>query len=71
MSTTFNERLKAAMALRGYTLEKLAEKIDYSDRAVGVWCRGGSEPKLSAIAALCEVLNVSADWLVRGKGEIE
>lgn len=71
MSTTFSERLKEVMHIRGIGQKKLGEKIDYSESAVHVWCIGGSEPRLNAIVSLCEVLNVSADWLVLGKGEME
>ena len=43
---------------------ELAEKINYSDKAVSKWERGESIPDVSVLLALAQLFGVSIDFLV-------
>ncbi len=49
----------------GLTQLELAEKLNYSDKAVSKWERGESMPDVSVLVELCELFGVSLDMLVR------
>lgn len=48
----------------GMTQAELAEKINYTDKAVSKWERGESVPDVLTVAQLAEVFSVSLDALV-------
>ncbi|MBB1060867.1 helix-turn-helix transcriptional regulator [Lysobacter spongiae] len=48
----------------------LAAALGVTEGAVSRWCQGGPMSLANAIA-LCEYLEVSADWLLLGRGGIE
>ena len=60
----FKCRLRQAMFMKEMTQEKLAEKLDINQCTISTWVRGLSEPRMGSIIALCEILDVSADWLL-------
>lgn len=47
----------------------LAQKIGVSQKAVDYWERGVNEPKASYVVLLCDVLDVSADYLL-GRSDV-
>ena len=49
---------------QGLTQAGLAEKLNYSDKAVSKWERGESVPDVLTLVAIAEVLGVSADVLL-------
>ena len=49
------------------TQEELAEKIDLSTQFISTIERGVAGASLGTIISLCEVLNVSSEWLLCGK----
>lgn len=49
----------------GMTQLELAEKLNYSDKAISKWERGESMPDVSVLVELCELFGVSLDMLVR------
>ena len=51
----------------GITQIELAEKLNYSDKAVSKWERGESIPDVTVLAQIAEIFNVSLDFLVLGK----
>ncbi len=53
----------------GLTQLQVAEKLNYSDKAVSKWERGEGLPDLSVLVALSEIYGVSLDYLVREHGE--
>lgn len=49
----------------GLTQLQLAEKLNYSDKAVSKWERGESLPDVAVLCALAEMYGVTLDYLVR------
>ena len=58
-----SERRKA----KKLTQEKLAEKLNISDRAISKWERGICLPDASIMIPLCKILDISVNELLRGK----
>ena len=58
---------KNIIALRqsaGITQTQLAEKINYSDKAVSKWERGESLPDIAVLKTIADLFGVTLDWLV-------
>ncbi len=51
--------------LNQMTQAELAEKLNYSDKAVSKWERGESSPDISVLVHIADVFGVSLDYLVR------
>ena len=49
----------------GFTQLQLAEKLNYSDKAVSKWERGESLPDIAVLCELAELYGVTLDYLVR------
>ena len=59
---------------KGLTQAQLAEKLNYSDKAVSKWERGESLPDVDVLKSLAEILGVSVDYLLESdhqKTELE
>ena len=54
----------------GLTQAKLAERLNYSDKAVSKWERGESMPDVLTLVQLAELFEVSVDDLIRDPNEI-
>ena len=56
----------------GYTQLTLAEKLQYSDKAVSKWESGASMPDAGVLLAIASLFGVTVDYLLRGEspGEI-
>ncbi len=50
---------------RGMTQLELAEKLNYSDKAISKWERGDSCPDVSVLLEIADIFGVSLDFLVR------
>ena len=64
----FGQRLTEARKACGITQLSLAEKLNYSDKAVSKWERGESVPDVCTLLRLAEYFGVSVDYLL-GKDE--
>lgn len=53
----------------GMTQLQLAEKLNYSDKAVSKWESGGSVPDVSVLLAISELFGVSVDYLLHDNHE--
>ena len=51
------------------TQAELAERLNYSDKAVSKWERGESLPDITVIKAIADMFGVTIDWLLRENGE--
>ena len=47
-----------------WTQAELAEKINYSDKAVSKWERGEAVPEIETLAALASLFNVTVDYFL-------
>ena len=64
---TLGEALKAHRTRCKMTQEFVAESLGVSRQAVSKWESGQTTPDAATIAALCEKLHVSADYVLLGK----
>ena len=68
----FAERLRAAMAMRGWTRLELGRRYNAAARlslapgmtSLGNYVTGKAMPRARTLRILCDVLDVSADWLL-------
>ena len=60
----FGERLKELRIERGFTQKELAQKIGQSQSAVTYWEKNEQEPVISTLKKLCDLFDVSADYLL-------
>ncbi|MBQ9743820.1 MAG: helix-turn-helix transcriptional regulator [Clostridia bacterium] len=55
---------------RGLTQVELAEKLNYSDKAVSRWERGDTMPDISVLYELCNFYGITLDLLVTEDAEV-
>lgn len=60
----FPKRLRAQRNANGLTQDDLAQMLGTSRIVIAKWERGTSEPNLTAIVRLCNLLDVTADYLL-------
>lgn len=61
------DRIAAVRRAAGLTQEQLGELLGVSRQAVSRWESGQTSPDAATLAALCEKLRVSADYVLLGK----
>ena len=62
------ERIATYRKLNGYTQSALAEKLNYTDKAVSKWERGDSMPDIFVIMQLSELFNITPNELLGVSG---
>ena len=55
----------------GLTQLELAEKLNYTDKAVSKWERGESVPDIVTLKSVADLFNVSVDYLLRADHPVE
>ena len=61
------DRIAAVRRAAGLTQEQLGELLGVSRQAVSRWESGQTSPDAATLAALCEKLRVSADYVLLGR----
>lgn len=61
------DRIAAVRKAAGLTQEQLGELVGVTRQAVSKWESGQTAPDAATIAALCEALHVSADYVLLGR----
>ena len=61
----FEEKLVTLRKERKLSQEQLAEKLGVSRQAVSRWESGETTPDMANIISLCDIFEVSADYLIR------
>ena len=61
------DRIAAVRKAAGLTQEQLGELLGVTRQAVSKWESGQTAPDAATLAALCEQLHVSADYVLLGK----
>ncbi len=61
----FGENLQYLRKEKGVTQQVLADKLNYSPKAVSKWERGESIPEIEVLMQIAEYFNVTVDFLVR------
>lgn len=64
MISTFGQRLRLAREERGLTLTDFASRVGISPGAMTKYEYGRSDPRMSKLKTMVEVLDCSADWLI-------
>lgn len=59
-----HEKIRKARTEKGFTQKELAEKINVTQKDISRWENKERTPSLDSIKSLCEVLEVSADYLL-------
>lgn len=66
------ENLTMLRKKKGITQAELAERLDYSDKAVSRWEHGETLPDINVLCELCDFYGVTLDFLVqKGDGQIK
>jgi transcriptional regulator with XRE-family HTH domain len=60
----FGDRLKKARKAQGLTGEHVGSQLGVSKQTISHWESGRYEPGIEQMRGLCNVLKVSADWLL-------
>lgn len=60
----FAENLSALRKKKGWTQLELAEKLNYSDKAVSKWERGESLPDVVILKQIADLFEVSVDYML-------
>lgn len=66
---TFKERLKELRTQRKLSQQELADKINLTKQTISQYERGVREPDYENLSALCDVFNVSTDYML-GKDDV-
>ena len=64
------DRIAAVRKAAGLTQEQLGELLGVTRQAVSKWESGQTTPDAATIAALCEKLHVSADYVLLAKSDM-
>lgn len=65
----YNNRIRELRIAKGMNQEKLADMLGITKQAVSQYERGVRKPDIPTIEALCDIFNVSADYLI-GKDDV-
>lgn len=65
----FTERLKTLRKQENYSQQELADKMKVTKQTVSQYERGVRKPDYDTILFLCDIFNVSADYLL-GKADV-
>lgn len=60
----YSERIKQLRLARGWSQRDLADKLDVTKVAVSHYERGVRKPDINVVTALCDIFNVSSDYLL-------
>ena len=71
LKSTVAKNLKELRTLSGLTQGELAERINYSDKAVSKWERGESLPDVQILKQLADMYGVSVDFLLSSEHEAQ
>ena len=62
---TFAKNIADLRKDNGYTQLELAEKLNYSDKAISKWERGESIPDIAVLKEIADLFGVTLDYLVQ------
>lgn len=61
---SFGERLRMAIEAKGITQTELGQRVGRNRKMISMYVNGARYPSFEAFYMICNVLNVSADWLM-------
>ena len=66
---TFHERLRELRIQKGFSQQDLADRIDQTKQNVSQYERGVRRPNMDKLQELCDIFNVSMDYIT-GKEDV-
>lgn len=69
VSKEFGKRLRIARRAAGYRQEDLGDALGLTRSSVSTWEKGYCFPNQKHVEQACELLDISVDWLIKGKGK--
>ena len=66
---TYSERIRELRVLHGMSQQDLADRLDVNKVTISQYERGVRKPDLNVLTALCDIFNVSSDYLL-GKDDM-
>lgn len=60
----FGEKIKELRKAKGLTQKMLAEQIGQAQSTIFYWEQNKQEPTISSLKKLCDIFDVSADYLL-------
>lgn len=66
VTTTLSSRITLSRTSIGLSRTELAETLGVSRKLVEAWEHSRRVPPTTKLVALCDALDVSVDWLLRG-----
>ena len=67
MTELLGKRIAALRSVKGLSQGQLAEQLNISPSAIGMYEQGRREPSLELIVDLARILSVSTDFLLTGR----
>lgn len=71
MEIRIGERLLELRTQKQMTQEELAEQLGVARQSVSKWESNGTFPNMNKLLEICEIFQVSLDYLLRGVGEAQ
>jgi len=65
-SFTIGQRIRAVRQQAGLSLDRFAEALGYSRRALINWEQGAAEPPVGILRKLRNLYDIDPEWLIRG-----
>ena len=66
---TFTERLRELRTQNNYSQQDLANRMGVTKQTISQYERGVRKPDMDTLTALCDIFNVSSDYLM-GKSDV-
>ena len=66
---TFSDRLRELRTQRGFSQQDLADRTNQTKQAISQYERGVRRPDMDTLLALCDIFNVSVDYIT-GKEDV-
>lgn len=66
---SFTERLRELRTQNNYSQQDLADKMGVTKQTISQYERGVRKPDMDTLTALCDIFNVSSDYLM-GKSDV-
>ncbi len=66
-----SQNIVALRRKHNMTQIELAEKLNYSDKAISKWERGESIPDITVLKTIADMFGVTVDYLIQSEHEIE
>ena len=70
LKAIFAENLSALRKKKGWTQLELAERLNYSDKAVSKWERGESLPDVTILKKISQLFEVTVDYLLEADNAV-